>query len=305
VIFRSAVDQCVAASNTLRWLWTHPLASKDRKRTLARWARWQAASRIWTTPAVVPFVDSAVLVVERGMEGATGNVYAGLHEFADMAFLLHFLRDTDFFVDVGANIGSYTVLAAGVRGAETISVEPIPRSFARLMANLRINGIQNRVDACNVGLAAQAGRLRFTSTQDSVNHVISSGEAEEPNTVELPVTTLDELVGERAPLLIKIDVEGFETEVLQGAGATLANPGLRAIIIELADSGRRYGHDEGAIRRKLEMHGFATYGYEPLARKLDRGEGPPGGNALYLRDATFVAERLASAPSFRAIGVDV
>jgi hypothetical protein len=45
-------------------------------------------------------------------EKMSGNIYAGLHEFGDMAFVLHFLRAGDLFADVGANIGSYTVLAS-------------------------------------------------------------------------------------------------------------------------------------------------------------------------------------------------
>lgn len=54
------------------------------------------------------------------MTGATGNIYVGLHEFEDMAFLLHVLRRTDLFVDVGANIGSYTILAGGAAGAKLL-----------------------------------------------------------------------------------------------------------------------------------------------------------------------------------------
>jgi hypothetical protein len=64
-------------------------------------------------PVVVPFVGDTRLLVARGMRGATGNVYVGLHEFEEMAFALHALRPSSRFIDVGANVGSYTVLAAG------------------------------------------------------------------------------------------------------------------------------------------------------------------------------------------------
>lgn len=47
------------------------------------------------------------------MRGATGNVYVGLHEFESMGFVLHVLRSSSAFIDVGANVGAYTVLAAG------------------------------------------------------------------------------------------------------------------------------------------------------------------------------------------------
>lgn len=56
------------------------------------------------------WIEGARLMVRNGMTGATGNIYCGLHEFTDMSFVLHLLRPDDLFVDVGANIGSYTVL---------------------------------------------------------------------------------------------------------------------------------------------------------------------------------------------------
>ena len=51
------------------------------------------------------------------MIGATGNLFCGLHEIEDMGFVLHFLRSDDIFLDVGVNVGTYTVLAAGVAGS--------------------------------------------------------------------------------------------------------------------------------------------------------------------------------------------
>jgi thymidylate synthase len=63
------------------------------------------------------------------MTGATGNIYAGLHEFEDMAFLLHLLRSEDMFADVGSNIGSYTILASGVVGAKSVAFEPVPSTY--------------------------------------------------------------------------------------------------------------------------------------------------------------------------------
>src|SRR5208337_4657605 len=72
-----------------------------------RYGWWQAASRLQET-IEYEWVSGSKLLVKNGMTGATGNIYCGLHEFADLAFLLHLLRPGDLFVDVGANIGSYT-----------------------------------------------------------------------------------------------------------------------------------------------------------------------------------------------------
>ncbi len=78
------------------------------------------------------------------MNGATGNFYTGLHEFEDMSFVLHALRSTDVFVDVGANIGSYTVLAAAVVGAQCIAFEPILETYGHLLQNVNLDGDLNR-----------------------------------------------------------------------------------------------------------------------------------------------------------------
>jgi hypothetical protein len=80
---------------TWRFLATHLLTRDHRFAAFARLIRWQIQSRL-SDEVVVPWIAGARLAVRRGMTGATGNIYAGLHEFADMAFLLHFLRRGTF-----------------------------------------------------------------------------------------------------------------------------------------------------------------------------------------------------------------
>lgn len=99
----------------------HPLSSKHPLRALIRYADWQMRSRL-KGEIVFEWVAGSRLIVRRGMTGATGNIYCGLHEYRDMAFLLHLLRADDLFVDIGANIGSYTILASAVCGARAITI---------------------------------------------------------------------------------------------------------------------------------------------------------------------------------------
>jgi hypothetical protein len=63
------------------------------------------------------------------MTEATSNWYCGLHEYRNMAFVLYALREHEHFLDIGANIGIYTILAAGGVGCRVTSVEPIPTTF--------------------------------------------------------------------------------------------------------------------------------------------------------------------------------
>src|SRR6266849_8995171 len=105
---------------TLAFIVSHPLNQSRPLAALGRFAAWQVASRV--CPEIeFEWIEGAKLIVSRGMTGATGNIYCGLHEFVEMAFLLRLLRPTDLFLDVGANLGSYKILATKVCGARAIA----------------------------------------------------------------------------------------------------------------------------------------------------------------------------------------
>lgn len=154
------------------------------------------------------------LAARRGMTGATGNIYAGLHEFADMAFTLHFLRPDDLFLDVGANIGSYTLLASGVCKARTIAFEPDPQTMALLRRNIDLNGLDGRVLLEQTAVGAEDGEVEFTLGRDTCNQV-TQGNAE--RTQRVSMRTLDTVAGLTPPTMIKVDVEGYEADVFRGA----------------------------------------------------------------------------------------
>ncbi|MEB2314371.1 MAG: FkbM family methyltransferase [Sorangiineae bacterium] len=287
----------MALARVLRSIATHPLNRGHELRAVARFAKWQLGTRLVPGAIIFDWVNGARFRVSRGETGLTGNVYMGLHEFPDMGFLLHFLRPEDLFVDVGANAGSYTLLAAAAIGARAVAFEPIPSTYGRLVDNLRLNHLEQRVTALNQGVGDLRGKLRFTADRDTVNHALAAGE-EHANTLEVEVTTLDEALAEESPALMKIDVEGFETPALAGAHALLARPSLRAIILELNGSGSRYGYDDADIVRTLASHGFETFSYEPFTRRLRSldGKNCDSGNTLFIRDESFVNQRVKSAP---------
>src|SRR5215472_14517544 len=141
---------------TVRFILSHPLNQRRRFAALARFASWQVASRL--RPEIeYRWIDGATLKIRRGMTGATGNVYCGLHEFVEMAFLLHLLRPGDLFLDIGANIGSYTVLASKLCGAQTIAFEPDPHAASALEQNIRANDIAALANVQRIALGEYDG----------------------------------------------------------------------------------------------------------------------------------------------------
>ncbi len=292
---------------TLRFIHAHPLAGRHKLRAWKRFLFWQVSQTIHPHPVKYPFIQGASLWVSKGMTGATGNIYTGLHEFTDMGFLLHFLQPGDLFADIGANVGSYTVLAGGVIGATCVSFEPVPSTFVTLKKNIEINKLSNRVTALNIGLGATKGSVLFTKSFDTVNHVIAQSNNESTDgAIEVAIETLDDVLTDKGiPALIKIDVEGFEQEVLNGAVGTLGNPQLKAIIIELNGSGERYGFDEKQIHSQLMGYGFSPFHYDPFTRKLLPVATFGNVNTIYLRDIDFIKNRVLSAAPIRIFSENI
>ena len=292
--------------NNYRFIANHPLTRDHKINALARWLRWQIGSRVLGWPVAVPFVNDTRLLVKPGMTGATGNIYCGLHEFEDMAFVLHFLRPGDLFVDIGANIGSYTLLASAT-GANAISFEPVPATFEVLLDNLHLNRLESRVDARNQAVGRSSGKLEMIADQDTTNQALRTGDRYAGETVHVPVVTLDDALQGALSKLIKIDVEGFETEVLAGAAETLANPDLRAVIMELNGSGARYGFDEESLDQHMISIGFKPCRYEPRTRHVVDlcGQRSSSGNTLYLRNSYEVQGAVSQSSMYRIAGIEL
>jgi len=154
-----------------------------------------------------------------------------------------------------------------------------------------------------VAAGARPGTASFTFTLDTVNRVALSSDSG-AGLIRVPVSTLDEVAGETRPAVVKIDVEGYETEVLAGAEKVLDRDELFAVIMELNGAGAAYGFDEAALNRRMLDRGFRTFSYFPFERRLVEvsREGSSAVNAIYLRNLDLVAERVRTAPAFCVLG---
>lgn len=286
----SALQKLRALSSVHRYITKHPLTADHPYDAMARFLRWQISSRL-RDEQVIEWVGGASFVARRGMTGITGNIYCGLHEFADMAFLLNLLKPNDLFLDIGANVGSYTILASKVRGAETIAIEPDPTTILSLHRNIECNKIESLVKVHRTVVGSEKGEIYFTLGLDSVNRVAS---ADHPNAQLMPMETLDAVVGEAKPTFMKLDVEGHENAVLRGATKTLSSPSLIGIETELADA---------EVVERLGMAGFHRASYLPQERKLVEGAVENGANnALFVRNFQECERRIGEAIPISILG---
>jgi FkbM family methyltransferase len=282
---------------TIQFILRHPLNKRRKVQALLVFLKWQIGSRLVSGDVIHHWVNGSKFIVRSGETGLTQNIYCGLQEFSDMAYLLHVLRAEDLFIDIGANSGSYTILACAVKGARGHCFEPIPSTFQRLMDNIRLNNLSDRVKPYNIGLADKEDELLFTASLDTTNHMVAVNELVN-NPIKVKVLPLDKVLAGESPSLIKIDVEGLETLVISGMNCILGNVSLHSVIMELNGSGRQYGFDDDDIIKTMRGFGFQMYRYEPFKRVLQpvSSKDVTSSNVLFLRGEDFIRSRLASAP---------
>jgi protein O-GlcNAc transferase len=128
------------------------------------------------------------------------------------------LPHLDVIVDVGANIGNHTVFCGlFARARHVVAIEPNPVTLPFLERNIRTNGLENTVTICRCAAGAGAGSVGLTASDP--HNLGSTGVS---GVGDIPVVALDDLLHEPVSLL-KIDVEGYEMNVLRGAQAILKN----------------------------------------------------------------------------------
>ena len=281
--------------NIVNYINVHPLAKKHKFISYLKFINWQLAQFINPRERIVSFTNKTFLAVKKGMTGATGNIYLGLHEFSDMGFLLHFLRETDVFFHIGANIGSYTILASGHCKAKSVCFEPINTTFKTLQKNIDLNQLQDLATAKNIGIGEVESILTFTNSMDTINHVVKEYQNSKFVT-EVPVYPADIFLKDfNCPILVKIDVEGYEAWVLKGMPLILKDTNLKAIIIELNGSGYKYDIDEIQIHAELLKLNFQPYDYNPFTRILTPLKSFGTANTIYVREISFVEIRVKNA----------
>jgi len=173
-------------------------------------------------------------------------------DYAEWQVWKRHLKRGDLFVDVGANVGTYSLLVADL-GATVIAVEPDPDNVDRLNANLGLN--DHTAEIWVVALTDTAGPVTFTTDLDSLNHLKPDGDG---RTVR--GERFDSLIDRRHVHGLKIDVEGAEHMVLKGASGSLAAGRIDLMQLEWNECSRdNFGESREPAAKLLNGYGYALY----------------------------------------------
>jgi len=170
------------------------------------------------------------------------------YEWGVKKFVYKHIDDYNVFLDIGANIGTYSILFAK-KGLKGYAFEPVNSNFDALTTNLRLNDIEGKVKAFPIALGEKKGKANFTfdPINTGASHLTDNSgfleETENPEFVDVDVVPLDDVldkldIKKNDKIFIKIDVEGMEENVIKGAqGFIKSHPNL-LFVIESIHSGK-------------------------------------------------------------------
>jgi FkbM family methyltransferase len=240
-----------AARSVARFVWSHPANEGKRGRAMLRAVGFQARGRLMRRRTLARLGDRSCIWADLHRTGAAKVVYANPPDHSEMMMWRDYLRPGDLFVDVGANVGSYAVWAAEL-GAEVIALEPASDTFALLAENVALNGYP--IKPVQAAAGASCGTARITNGQDTANRLDPVAGA------ETAMVTVDSVVGSRVVAGMKVDVEGFELDVLRGCERALSQQRIRLIQLEWnAASLSALGTDRVPVAALLARHGYRLY----------------------------------------------
>ena len=187
-------------------------------------------------------ISKSKLFVDRANGPASLVHIFGLYDYHNMNLIQHILRKDPnlWFIDVGANIGVYTLLAAET-GVNVLAIEPHPITYESLVENIEINEYY-KVITENCAATDRFSKLRFTDYQENaINRVQENG------TIPVNGVPIDYLIAKHKieKFILKIDTEGYDYKVLIGTKSNLDN--CQLIIVE---------DDDPEIQRLLMNNNF-------------------------------------------------
>ena len=209
-------------SRDLSTIFSHPYNKKNKFFAYLRYISYLALRffkinkipiRTWRDRRIIWYKDSIQ---------SNWFLFNYIIDWEEFCLIKHRLKKDSIFLDVGANIGYYSIWASKfITSGRIFSFEPNCKAFNRLVENIKINKSIHNITPINQAVSQKNGDIFMTNNLDTLNHILSTEDKIDFNSsVKVKSTTLDSFVVEYHIDFIdylKIDVEGFELDVLLGA----------------------------------------------------------------------------------------
>jgi FkbM family methyltransferase len=283
----------------IRLIWQHPANRRRRLSAVAKAALWQTYKHTIRRPFDLSVYGGLrVRAYPDSHEAGRVIYYGGVPDYDEMTLMRRYLRPSDRFIDGGANIGLYTLLAASLVGGtgRVDAFEPAPLEARRLRENVARNGLV-QVQIHEAALADSPGQAEFTTDRPASGNRLRRDEDEQAKSTAVPVVTIDSILPS-GYAMAKLDLEGAEPLALRGAERHLDAGDPPIMLIELVDRFvRRFGSSAFDVAEWLEQRGYVLATYDAMENRLELHDHTLAGSrtnvfAVFERRLPFIRDRL-------------
>ena len=231
-------------------------------------------------------------------------LYTGNFEISERSFFNAYLRSGDTVLDAGANIGLFTLIAAKLVGLQgsVHSFEPVNQVYKRLQKNIALNHLTN-VTAHQIALSDETAQSQITIALDGYdawNSLAQPTAGNSFNTEAIQAVRIDDFIAQQHSLdaiaLMKIDVEGWESHLLEGGKKLFSGADAPTLLIEFTEINCQAAQSSCRILyRQLEAYGYSLFVYDSQSVQLVAEpiqETYEYVNLIATKDMEFVQKRL-------------
>ena len=250
-------------------MWNHPSNKKNKYLALFRVFAWQFKKRIFPRPHDINIFNGMIIRCYPDSPSASLLIYCNESpDYHEMNFIKRYLRPGDSFVDVGANIGVYSLLASSLIGSsgQIQAFEPGQKARSRLHENITLNELNN-LQVHDYAIGESEGYVNFLTDMDTTNRMLTAIDDGKPSTL-VPLVRMDDVLITQFTLG-KIDIEGAELLAFRGAKRLLAEANPPVWLIEINDSLRDLGFTEHEFKNWLLEHGYELALYDADLNELN------------------------------------
>ncbi len=244
----------------------HPLNKNHRIKTLLRLVWWKINQLFFKMPTIVSISTGVKCICYPESSFGSQIIYTKFPEYSEINFVSYVLKPRDTFVDIGAGLGDYSLVASSkIKEGKIFSFEPHPVAFNYLKENVALNKLEGKIFPVQNVVSDKNGFEKFTPDKISELSHISTEKDSSEGQVRLPSITLDSYsVKHKAGKIkiVKIDVEGAEYKVLAGAKNLLRNAAIDFLIIEINKRNALYHGSAEKTFTFLRKHNYSIYVFD-------------------------------------------
>ena len=242
---------------------------------MGRFLGWQLSKRAFKQPRVIPFHGRLLKCYPDSTSTSAALYFNGLADYWEMKFIKAYLRPGDNFLDIGANTGVYSILAAACVGevGSIDAFEPMERTALRIEEQAALNQLKN-LEVRRSVVSDVTGLVEFGFADNDAMMHMKRGTESGAGTIKSKSIRLDDFKPHKAYALAKMDIEGAEPLALRGATRRLEQNNPPVWLLELAGYSDHYGMSTTEVIAFLREAGYGCALYNAETGMLQDTDEP-------------------------------